>query len=271
MKLRNHLGFALALAALCLVFQSAILAQCVSSIAGVLSVGALNQGTGIRTINVTVPSVGTGSGQVNQGTADAIQAALDAWNAQTSTTKVHFTSASSGGDISINMSDSAVASDGVYCASSHVGGNINFETYLNDLGASPSSTIGARTNAALLQRVFSHELGHVMNLNDQGSTANSIMAQGTSGSSNCADAVTNHYPTHYDSGITGTDASNAKSCANKTDVYDDGGGYGESPWNGECWDAYWVTDYYTMGDDGYWHYDGSTSVYLETDCGGPRF
>jgi len=250
-------------------FLSAL--DCNSNINGVIGVGTVNSATGIRTIKVALPPVGNGSSQTTQGTRDAAEAAVDAWNAKTSLTKIHFEKVSSGGDISIERNPTAVSNAGGFCAAAGPGTNVAFDDYISSLGQNPNGTTGNRTNSAILTRIFSHELGHVMNLAQAGTTDDSIMA-GASGGSNCQDAVTNHPATHSDSGIKDSDATKANECANKGGrVKDPDEGYGASQPDGDCWAVYWVTIWYTEDDYGSWNVVDAEWDLLYTTCDNPPY
>lgn len=233
---------------------------CMTNANGVVGVGTLDNSTGIRTIKVTLPS---------DSTHDYAQAAINAWNAQTSTTKITFQGVSSGGDIAINHDSAAVSNANSFCASSGPGNDVSYDDTIKTLADDPNSTTGGRTNSAIVTRVFTHELGHVLNLTQADTTANSIMA-GASGGSNCLDAVTNYPATHSDSGITGDDASSANTCANKgPKVKDPDAGYGANQPSGDCFDVYWVTIWYTENEDGSWNVIAAEWDYLYSTCDHP--
>lgn len=223
---------------------------------GMTNLGTVDSQTGVRTVTVTVPS------SLNQGTKDAIDAAFSAWNAQTSTTKVHFTKVGSGGNISITVNDTLIASHNSNCGYSFSGGNVYIESAVNGLGANPTSSTSGHTNSSIITYLVTHEFGHVLNL-DQTTNAGSIM-DGLGSDTDCLSAIGSGYPSTTT--IQGSDATAAKDCANRyDDVIDSGGGAGASQPNRDCWDVYWVNIWYTFDGDEF-VVDGYEWDYLYTTC-----
>jgi predicted Zn-dependent protease len=114
--------------------------------------------------------------------------AVIAWNAKTSTTKVHFQAVeyTDPADIMFELNNAQVASAGSFCARGMVGGKVFFESALNNIGENPTDQINGRSKRELIAHILKHELGHVMNLDHETGT---IMEQASAGGTNCSDVV----------------------------------------------------------------------------------